>query len=233
MKSAQEKIEEAIADAGRPDDAAAEKPLEVDVPPDRTRQLTHTSFSRMRVNWLGDDSVRLQEILGEAQQAIKDEFKVAFAVIARLQRHVRTPLMDDDVPGTVRTYPDGSPMWVTDSMGLPVEDWGLLDNRTRDSLLFTITTWLFEWELLAVDEWAKAMFAKVQWEEKFAKGFISLPGMQISGKPTIDDRTQWGHQFSAEERYFAVFRSVLSRKADALVRSMERLRRMLESTAIR
>jgi hypothetical protein len=57
--------------------------------------------------------------------------------------------------------------------------------------------------------------------------------MQISGKPTIDDRTQWGHQFSAEERYFAVFRSVLSRKADALVRSMERLRRMLESTAIR
>lgn len=233
MKSTREKIEDAIADADRPDDAAAEKTLEVDVPPDRTRQMTHTSFSRMRINWLGDDSVRLQEVLAEADSMIKDEFRVAFAVIERLHRCVRTPLMEEDVPGTIRTYPDGSPMWETDSMGLPVEDWGLLDDRTRDSLLYIITTWLFEWELKSVDEWAKAMFAKVQWEEKFAKGYVSLPGMQVSGKPTIDDRTQWGHQYSAEERYFAVYRSVLSRKADALVRSMERLRRLLENTAIR
>jgi hypothetical protein len=232
VSTAQENIERAIADTDRPEDAAAEKPLEPDLHPDRTRQMTHTSFSRMRINWLGDDSVRLQEILAAADSMIKDEFKVAFSVIERLHRHVRTPKLDMET-GEIMYYPDQTPMWEADELGAPVEDWGLLDDRTRDSLLFTITTWLFEWELLAADEWAKAMFSKVQWEERFAKGFISLPGMQISGKPTIDDRTQWGHQFSAEERYFAVFRSVLSRKADALVRSMERLRRMLESTAIR
>ncbi len=233
MKDARQQIDKAITDTGRPDDPNAEKTLEVDVHPDRTRQLTHTSFSRMRVNWLGDDSVRLQEVLAEADKLIKDEFHVAFAVIERLHRSVRTPLMEEDEPGTVKTYPDGTPMWVCDLHGTPVEDWGLMNDTTRQSLLLTITAWLFEWELLAVDEWARAMFAKVQWEERFAKGYISLPGMQVSGKPTIDDRTQWAHQNSAEERYFAVFRSVLSRKADALVRSMERLRRMLENTQIR
>jgi hypothetical protein len=157
---------------------------------------------------------------------------VAFAVVERIHRYVRTPVVDM-ATGAVQSYPDGTPMWETDSTGMPTEDWSQLGDRERESLLFTIATWLFDWELKAVDEWAQAMYAKVQWEEKFARGFIALPGMQVSGRPTIDDRTQWGHQFSAEERYFAVFRAVLSRKADALVRSMNRLSRLLEGTSSR
>ena len=231
MSDSQDRIERVLADSDRPEDITQEEGLEPDLPPDNTRQFTHTSFSRMRVNWIGDDAVRLQEVLATADDLIKDEFKVAFAVMERLRRCVRTPQVDED--GVIRTYPDGTPMWEADELGAPAENWGLISDRDREALCFTITSWLFDWELKSVDEWAKAMFAKVQWEERFAKGFISLPGMQVSGKPTIDDRTQWGHQFSAEERYFAVFRSVLSRKADAVIRSMNRLYRMLEGTATR
>jgi hypothetical protein len=186
----------------------------------------------MRVSWQGDDSERLTEITAVADDIIRKEFKVAFAVMTRLHKSVRTPLVEEGT-GVLRTYPDGTPMWETDELGVPAEDWSQLSDRDREALLFTIVTWLFEWELRAVDEWAQAMYAKVQWEEKFARNFTALPGIQISGKPTIDDRTQWGHRNSAEERYFAVFRSVLSRKADSLVRSMIRLQKLLENTSVR
>ena len=224
-----DQVERALADVDRPDDPGQEQPLQPDIRPDRTRQFTNTSFSRMRTGWAGDDSTRLAEVRAIADEIVKAEFRVAFAVMERIYRSVRTPLVDGET-GEVRTYPDGTPMWELDELGCPVESWGMLTEHDRKALLFTIGAWLFEWELKAVDAWAEAMFAKVQWEEKFARGFIALPGMQVSGKPTIDDRTQWGHQFSAEERYFAVFRSVLSRKADAVIRSMNRLYRLLEGT---
>jgi hypothetical protein len=70
--------------------------------------------------------------------------------------------------------------------------------------------------------WGSAMFAKGIWEEAFAYGYTTP-----RGKFTIDDRTQFGHLQSIEERYFAIFQSVLSRRADALVRSLQRLENML------
>lgn len=225
-------VERVLNDIDRPDDPDREQPLEPDIPPDRTRQFTHTSFSRMRVSWTGEDSERLAEVKAVADDIIRTEFRTAFAVMTRLHKSVRTPLVEEDT-GVLRTYPDGTPMWETDELGVPAEDWSQLSDHDREAMLFTIVTWLFEWELKAVDEWAQAMFAKVQWEEKFARNFTALPGIQISGKPTIDDRTQWGHRNSAEERYFAVFRSVLSRKADAVVRSMVRLQKLLENTSVR
>jgi hypothetical protein len=229
-----DQAERAIAEveADRGDDPGAEQGLEPDLPPDRTRQFTHTSFSRMRTGWRGDDDTRLAEVKAIADDIIRSEFADAFAVIERIHRYVRTPVVDPST-GEIRAYPDGTPMWEADETGMPSENWGQLGDTERQGILLTIATWLFEWEIRSVDKWAEAMFAKVQWEETFARGFIALPGASITGKPTIDDRTQWGHQFSAEERYFAVFRSVLSRKADALVRSMNRLARLLEGTSSR
>jgi hypothetical protein len=230
VKGADEKIEEVLANADRPADAAQEQPMEIGTHPDRTREMTHPSLSRMRTDWVGDDALRMAEVRGIADQIIKEEFRVAFAVMDRLHRHVRSIALNTS-DGSFQYNPDGTPIWEEDELGAPVENWSQLSDSDRDNLLYTITAFLFEWELMAVDKWAQAMFSKVQWEEKFAKGFIMLPGMSISGKPTIHDRTEWGHQFSAEERYFAVFQSVLSRKADAVVRSMTRLQRLLENRA--
>lgn len=228
----QNQIERVLESSGRPDDAPAEQPAAPDVPPDRTRQFTHVNFSRMRTSWAGEDQVRLAEVKAVADDIIADEFKAAFAIIDRMHRHVRTPKVD---PGTgeILSYPDGSPQWETDEYGVPEEDWGLLEDRERSNLLLAINSFLFEWELKAVDKWAEAMYAKVMWEEKFAGQFTVLPGFTGAGRPTIDDRTQWGHLHSAGERYFSVFQSVLSRKADALVRSMVRLSRVLENTSTR
>jgi hypothetical protein len=70
----------------------------------------------------------------------------------------------------------------------------------------------------------------VDWEVKFASAFVNMPGSQISGRPTIDDRTQAGHRDSAQERYFAVFRSAISRQADGLVSAMKGLQFLLQKT---
>jgi hypothetical protein len=224
-----ERVEQVIAESGRPIDATAEDPVEPDIPPDRARGFTHTGFSRMRITWLDDDQERLAIVRATANDIIQAEFRVAFAVLDMLHRQVRRPLADSD--GVVQTYDDGSPKWELDEYGVPTENWGRLDPRTRENAMHVIAVFLVEMELKAVDLWAEAMFAKVIWEEKFAKNFTALPKDQLSGKPTIQDRTQWGHRNSTEERYFAVFCAVLSKKADALVRSMNRLYKLLENTA--
>lgn len=233
MSDARQQVERALDDMDRPEEVTAERPLEVDPHPDRTREMTHTGFSRMPTDWGAEDQERLEVIRGHAREIIRAEFRVAFVVIERLHRRVRSPRVSEDGTGEILTYPDGTPMWELDEDGVPAEDWSAITPLDREQLMWMIATWLHEWELKAVDAWAEAMFAKVAWEEKFAKGFTAMPGSQPIAKPTIDDRRQWGQRFSARDRYLAVFKAYLSKAADAEVRSMNRLYRMLEGTAIR
>lgn len=227
---ARDQVARVMAESDTPADASREQPLQPDLPPDRTRQFRHTSFSRMRTDWIGDDAITRARISAKAEEIIQAHFKVAYWVMAEIHKHVRKPLADAN--GEFRTYSDGTPMWECDDLGIPVEDWGLLDNTLRSDLLYVIVTHMFEWEQDAAMFWADAMFAKVQWEEAFSGAFIHMPGSQLSGRPTIDDKTQHGHNYSAQERYFAVFQSALSRRAEALVKSMDRLRWLLEKTTI-
>jgi hypothetical protein len=207
----------------RPADAAAEPPLEPDVHPDRTRQFRTTSFSRMRLEWGPEDKIKIEEIHVVAERILKAKFAVAYDLRNRIWLSVRIPLMRDGevVPGA-----DGYPQWESHPNGSPVEDWGLLGDRERDQYLHEVTTHLFEWEQDAVKLWAEAMYAKVEWEQAFAGGYLAP-----TGRLTIDDRTQMGHNSSAEQRYFAIFRSALSRHADALIRSMKALEVLLSRTA--
>lgn len=232
MSDAGEQVQRALEDMERPEDVTAEEGLEVDVHPDRTRTMTHIGLARMRTTWGDDDAARIEIVKAEARRVLREDFKVAYVVMERLHRRVRTPLADPET-GEIRAYPDGTPMWETDEDGVPAEDWGAITSLDREQLLWMISTWLYEWELKAVDAWAEAMFSKVAWEEMFARGFVAMPGSQPVSKPTIHDRTQWGQQYSADERYLAVFKSYLSKQADAVVRSMNRILRMLEGTAIR
>jgi hypothetical protein len=232
MSEAHDQIERALAESGRPIDITEEAGLEPDVPPDRTRQFSHTGFSRMRREWPDDDAAVMAEVRAYADDVIRQEFRVAFLVIERLRRSVREPLVDK-VSGEVQAYDDGTPKWELDEDGLPVEKWHSLSDGARSDARHLIVTYLAEWQMLSIDKWAEAMFAKVQWEERFARGFTALSGADLPGKPTIDDRTQWGHRLSSDERYFAVFKAYVSKKADALIRTMMSLERLLESTAIR
>jgi hypothetical protein len=231
VSDARVQVERVIGESDIPADGTVEETAEVENPGDRTRKFTHTGLSRMKLEWPGADRDAIVVIKDEANKCVKQQFSGAFAVIEQIYKCVRRPLADDD--GVLRVHDDGTPMWEKDEWGQPAEDWGLLDDNTRMRLRHSIVIRLFEWELLAVDQWAEAMYAKVNWEEAFAQGFLAMPGHQAGGKPTIDDRTQFGHRHSNDARYFAVFKSAVSRRADAIVRSMIRLDRVLESTTIR
>ena len=74
------------------------------------------------------------------------------------------------------------------------------------------------------DAWGEAMFAKAMWEETFSIGYSA----SVSG--TIDDRTAAGRIGAAEERYFAIFMTLYSRKAEAITRSMALLGQRLKDT---
>jgi hypothetical protein len=229
MTDVQDRIQRALGDSENPLDPGEESPLTPDPPPDRTKNLTRTSFSRMRTTWQGEDAVRLEEVKYQAERLMRDQFKVALDLMDQLYETIRTPRTDDD--GMPARGPGGRLLWVCDEDGNPDDDWSRLTPQLRSRFLFAITTHLYEWEQHSVTLWGEAMFAKVQWEEKFAAGFLNLPGVSISGKPTEADRTQAGHRHSIDNRYFAVFQAILSRKADALVRSLTRLQRLLSDVS--
>jgi hypothetical protein len=211
------------------DDATAEEPMTSDPHPDRPRESERTSFSRMRTGWAGDDARVIAEMQALADKITRRRFAVAFAVIDRVHAHVRRQAFDEKT-GAYLTYEDGTPQWEKDEWGAPVENWALLSDSDRSNLLHTIAVHEFEWGLAKADMWFEAMVAKGQWEEIFSRGYTALPGHVVSGKPTIEDRTHWAQRNAAQERYFALFESYLSRRADEIVRSMHGIQKVLMET---
>jgi hypothetical protein len=226
MSSAQDQIDRVVRDSDQGLAVPDENPLAPDIHPDRTRQFAHTGLSRMQTRWRDADQMRLDELDYLSDQIMRQYFKVAFDIMEQVWLIVRSPVIDP-VTQLPKTGGNGRVLWIADEFGNPEENWDELDQNTRRRLLFAITTHLFEWEQARDRMWGHSMLAKVIWEERFATGFLDLPGMHISGKPTVDDKTQAGHRHSLEDRYFGVFQSMLSRQADSVVRAMTRLHKML------
>jgi hypothetical protein len=217
-------IRRVLQESGKPFDAAAESPLAPDVPPDRTRQFTHVNFSRARTKWAPEDLMVMTQIRREMDEAIGEAFMDAFGVLDRLWAVVREQQVSPE--GEKLTMPDGSPRWVLNKLGNPVENWGALGDQERQRFIYEITTHLVGWSQRADAFWLDAMMAKGIWEEMFARGYTA----QAERRLTIDDRTQAGHLRSMEDRYFAIFQAAVSRRAQSLVRTMEQLARRLEET---
>ncbi len=228
MPASAKQVERVLAESDVPADPVTEESLEPDLPGDRSVNFRRPGFSRMRTSWTSEDAAQLGVIESRAEEIIQEHFQGAFNALEKLWRQVRRPRADPET-GEILLDQHGRTLWETDEYGDVIEDWRGLDDRTAEMALFTITTHLVEWEQRAATLHARAMYSKVQWEERFAEGFLRLPGAQISGKPTVDDRTQFGNKFAVEERYFAVFQSAISRKADALIRSIVRIEKLLEN----
>lgn len=232
MSDIHDQIERKLAESDVPEDVTTEEPMSSDPHPDRTRENARTSFSRMRTSWEDADARMLMEMEAMAERIVRRRFAVIFAVRARVHAHVRSQAFDEK-SGAYLTYDDGTPMWVTDEFGVPVEDWGMLADRDRENLLGVIATHMFEWEIAKANTWFEAMTAKGQWEEVFSRGYTAMPGHLVSGKPTIEDRTHHSQKNAASARYFALFESYISRMADGLVASVKGLQRVLENTGAR
>jgi hypothetical protein len=202
----------------------ADETADVRVHEDHTRENKTPGFSRMRTDWSGPDGAQIRSLKAIVDGRILHLFPDAFVIMSEVYDLVREPEVDKST-GEIRTDQHGFVIWKTHPSGAYVEDFTVLTQKQKEDLLFRITTRLFEWQQQRADLWGEAMFAKAQWEEAMALGFDEPPG-----KLTVDDRTQKGRLASRDERYFAIFLSLLSRRADAVVNSMELLGQRLKDT---
>ena len=182
-------------------------------------------FQRMRLDWRSDDRGILNRAKTSVEARLAREFPDAYQLMYQVFDVVRNPVVDPQT-GEITLDHFGLPVWERNLAGGFVEDFSKLGYKQKENFLFTITTHLFEWQQLAADAWGEAMFAKAQWEERFAIGFDA----PRSG--TDQRRTAVGRIDARDERYFALFISMYSRKADSLVRSMELLGQRLKDSMV-
>jgi hypothetical protein len=202
----------------------ADEPLAVDIDPDRTRETSTTGFARMRTEWRPGEAAEIQGIVQQAEGIIHRLFPDAYLIMNELWWLVREPVIDP-ASGDPVTDIFGWPEWKKLPSGAFAEDYTRLTPREKDDFLLRITTHLLEWEQKASSTWLEAMLAKGRWEEAMATGFISP-----SGRVTVEERTQRGRAYASEDRYHAIFRAAVSRAAEQLVRSMERLGQRLKDS---
>lgn len=223
-EESQRQVERTLTEVTREQD----EPVVPDPHPDRTQEFRTPGFSRMRLTWAGDDGAVMAGVVELIDRMLEEEFPVAFETMHEIFSVVREQDADPTT-GEALTDDRGLPVWKRNASGTYVENWGLLSSRAREDALHKITAYLFEWEEKQANYWGEAMFAKAQWEERFSAMYLSTPG----NRPTIEASTAHGRAGSMEERYFAIFKTLLSRRVDSLVRSMERICQRLKDTTIR
>lgn len=223
-----ERSEELARAADRATDEAAadsEQTTVVDPHEDRTREMRTPGFSRMRTDWHSHDAAMMGSIIEIVESRVMVNFGDVYQIMNDLYDLVRQPKIDPQ-SAEIITDKYGWPIWEQTDSGRYIEDWSMLGHKQRDTYLMEITSRMVDWEQRAADAWGEAMFAKAQWEERFSLTFQEDTG----SRQTDEMRTQRARSESREERYFAIFQSLYSRKADALVRSMERLSQRLKDT---
>jgi hypothetical protein len=198
--------------------------LAVEVPEERARKWRSPAFARMRTNWR---SAEEREVVAAAktiaEKRILEMFPDAYRILSDLFDIVRDAELDAE--GNPKRDQNGLIIWkIRPGTGTPVEDFSRLSRQEREDFFMAITTRLVDWEARSADLWAESMFAKAAWEERFAIEY---------NKPiddTIEGRTAYGNRNAADEKYFALFLTYLSRRADSVVRTMTLLAQRLKES---
>ncbi len=197
----------------------ADNLLDTDI--EQRRRFRSPGFHRMRVDWNDEDSLVLTRAKDMAEKRLIAEFPEAYQVLNQIYDKVRKPHLND---GGVVKDQNGFIVWERDEYGNYNEDWDNLTRAEKDNLLFTLTTRIVEWEIRSQKLWGEAMFSKAMWEERFSIGFDA----PMSG--TMGDREAKGRIESAEERYFGIYLTMVSRMSESLVRSMNQLAQRLKDS---
>jgi hypothetical protein len=209
--------------------AEADKTMEVELPDEREKSFQTPGFSRFRMNWFGEDATMISSMHEVVDQKLNEHFADAYTIMYEIYDLVRQKLTNPD--GSTAKDKYGLELWARNDTGNYIEDWDKLNYRQRERFLFLITTRLFEWEQVAAGAWAEAMMSKAIWEESFAIRFTELPAVSAT-RPTVDDRTNHARVLSKEDKYFAIFCTYYSRKADALVRNMNLIAQRLKDVHV-
>lgn len=197
--------------------------IEPELPQEREKIFRTPGFARMRVDWSTDDRLVIARAQNAVDKRITDNFMDAYQVMHEIYDLVRTPEVDPET-GEILTDQFGFKKWHRTPSGSFEEDWTRLTLKEKENFMFTITTRIFEWESRAADAWGEAMFAKAAWEERFSIAFDA----PVSG--TVDDRKAVGNIDAREEKYLAIFLTLYSRKADAIVRTLSLLGQRLKDS---
>jgi mannose/cellobiose epimerase-like protein (N-acyl-D-glucosamine 2-epimerase family) len=90
--------------------------------------------------------------------------------------------------------------------------------------MFKITNALYDIEQRAAQAWLDAMLAKGIFEETFAQAYDS------PSTGTIEARQSKAKMSAAQDRYWAIYLSAYSRRADAICRSLSLLGQRLKDS---
>jgi hypothetical protein len=191
---------------------------------DKLRHRT-PGFSRMRVEWRGEDAHVVAMVEGAVERRILAVFGDAFQIMHSVFEVVRTP--EVNAQGVALKDVHGFTVWKRSPIGGWEEDFSRLTTQQRENFLFQITTRIFDWKQRAAMLWGESMLAKAQWEERYAIAFDA----PISG--TIEDRESKGKMDAADERYFAIFATLISKRADAICDSLELLAQRLKDSLMK
>jgi hypothetical protein len=191
-------------------------PEEATEPIEESLDWQFTNFHRMRTSWNDEDHATISRINSAVEERVFEMFTDAFEVMNGIWGIVR--LAEEDGDGKPVLDRHGYPVWQRTLTGAYIEDWSRLTYAQRENFLYTIVTNQFLWEQRSASVWAEAMMAKAMFTEHFSHAFD-----RPEGRMTVEARTARGNLEAAEDRYFALFVSALSKRADALVRSMDRL----------
>jgi hypothetical protein len=211
----------------REESQEADRTARVDPHDDRTQEFTHLGLSRMRLDWREGDAQAMAGLHRMVENVILEHFGSAYQIMNDLYEIVREPKVDEH--GVIETDEHGWTVWERNESGAYIEDYSRLGSKEVKDFLFKITTRLFQWEQDAARLWGDAMFAKAVWEQQLAQ---SYQDSRSQGARTVEDRMQAARVSSREDRLFALFLSIVSRRADACVRSMNLLSQRLKDVLV-
>lgn len=188
-----------------------------DLPDEREEWFRAPGLRRMQMDFSPADRAVMDRMHSAIEKAVFEEFADAWAIMSRLWDIVREPEINE-ATGEIATDPFGFKIWKKDPLTQSyIEDWSQLTLTQQRDFLFEITTRIFEWEQRKERLWTNAMFSKAIFTERFAIEYDA----PMSG--TIDDRNAVANSKAAEDRYFALMQTSVSRRADAIVRTMNSL----------
>jgi hypothetical protein len=202
--------------------AEVDKQLSPELPEERERKFQRGLSGRPKMEWAPEQQLNIKAIHDTVDLRLLNTFGDVYRVLNELYEVIRDPVMANGQP--LRDA-QGRVQYRTDGSGLPIEDWGRLTMKERERFLYLITTRLVFWEQKAAETWLESMYGKVEFEQAYATGFRDLdPAM----KDTEGTRAASGKIAARDDQYLAVIMTYYSKKAEALVRSMERLSQRLK-----
>lgn len=213
-------IQEEVQEADRPMDDAFEE--------DRTLDFERTGESRMRTEWLSEDGAAIRGLHDLLDRQMLVHFAGAYQVMNEFWEIVRNPAVNEKT-GEIEKDVYGWTVWTRNEFGAFDEDYTKLTHADIKHFLFKITTQLFGWEQAAATLRGDSLYAKAVWRQSFARGYQDS---RTSGGRTVEDRVQAGTLASEEDRFFGLFETVLSQRADALVRSMTTISQRLKDVLV-